>query len=120
MPGRICAPAPCPAIVSVTRMDASGRPAMSLWYDRMRSACARATPLAASTSSGASHRRRITPDTSAVPVHRLRREGRHAHRDVLRTLRLGVRAGLLAGDGARSEEHTSELQSRLHLVCRLL
>src|SRR5687768_18079593 len=25
-----------------------------------------------------------------------------------------------AGPGARSEEHTSELQSRLHLVCRLL
>src|SRR5687768_10356204 len=25
-----------------------------------------------------------------------------------------------AGDGLRSEEHTSELQSRLHLVCRLL
>src|SRR5690625_6485460 len=24
------------------------------------------------------------------------------------------------GDGARSEEHTSELQSRGHLVCRLL
>src|SRR2546422_1085536 len=24
------------------------------------------------------------------------------------------------GAGARSEEHTSELQSRLHLVCRLL
>src|SRR2546422_4228819 len=24
------------------------------------------------------------------------------------------------GRGARSEEHTSELQSRLHLVCRLL
>src|SRR5205809_5845702 len=24
------------------------------------------------------------------------------------------------GNGARSEEHTSELQSRLHLVCRLL
>src|SRR2546422_7083028 len=42
-------------------------------------------------------------------------------------------AGLVSGDGApprlvagrepsraRSEEHTSELQSRLHLVCRLL
>src|SRR5687768_18368173 len=29
----------------------------------------------------------------------------------------GVDFGLLA---ARSEEHTSELQSRLHLVCRLL
>src|SRR2546422_7956165 len=25
-----------------------------------------------------------------------------------------------AGDSVRSEEHTSELQSRLHLVCRLL
>src|SRR5205809_6804415 len=33
----------------------------------------------------------------------------------------GVAAGRLApGDDARSEEHTSELQSRLHLVCRLL
>src|SRR5439155_3131036 len=32
------------------------------------------------------------------------------------------RAGWLqfAGDGSRSEEHTSELQSRGHLVCRLL
>src|SRR5207249_5877715 len=27
---------------------------------------------------------------------------------------------LLRGDGARSEEHTSELQSRFDLVCRLL
>src|SRR3989338_7757807 len=26
----------------------------------------------------------------------------------------------LAGDAARSEEHTSELQSQFHLVCRLL
>src|SRR3989449_5814875 len=26
----------------------------------------------------------------------------------------------LAVEGSRSEEHTSELQSRLHLVCRLL
>src|SRR2546422_7906486 len=29
-------------------------------------------------------------------------------------------AALAAGAAARSEEHTSELQSRLHLVCRLL
>src|SRR2546422_6172255 len=27
---------------------------------------------------------------------------------------------ITAGSGVRSEEHTSELQSRLHLVCRLL
>src|SRR2546422_3307012 len=30
------------------------------------------------------------------------------------------RSGSLSKDGCRSEEHTSELQSRLHLVCRLL
>src|SRR2546422_2892614 len=36
---------------------------------------------------------------------------------------LGILAGLLRptrGAVLRSEEHTSELQSRLHLVCRLL
>src|SRR2546429_2568999 len=33
-------------------------------------------------------------------------------------LALGCRLG--SGDLFRSEEHTSELQSRLHLVCRLL
>src|SRR2546422_2925163 len=34
--------------------------------------------------------------------------------------RLEVRVGLDRADEVRSEEHTSELQSRLHLVCRLL
>src|SRR2546422_6633447 len=36
--------------------------------------------------------------------------------------RLNVRrfAGISASNAVRSEEHTSELQSRLHLVCRLL
>src|SRR2546429_4652970 len=29
-------------------------------------------------------------------------------------------AGMIRGPTSRSEEHTSELQSRLHLVCRLL
>src|SRR2546422_8536444 len=32
----------------------------------------------------------------------------------------GPRAYTAAGSFLRSEEHTSELQSRLHLVCRLL
>src|SRR2546422_8451465 len=32
----------------------------------------------------------------------------------------GFRFGLYVGAMLRSEEHTSELQSRLHLVCRLL
>src|SRR2546429_6127280 len=45
--------------------------------------------------------------------------GRARHRK-LRDLRAGV--GASDGERARerSEEHTSELQSRLHLVCRLL
>src|SRR2546422_5059897 len=37
----------------------------------------------------------------------------HARRDMVRVLALRDRED-------RSEEHTSELQSRLHLVCRLL
>src|SRR2546429_3237464 len=45
--------------------------------------------------------------------------GQHGHEDLGRGLHIvGGRAGL-AGR-RRSEEHTSELQSRLHLVCRLL
>src|SRR2546422_9568550 len=39
-------------------------------------------------------------------------------RDVHRLQRPGDGGG--AAGGRRSEEHTSELQSRLHLVCRLL
>src|SRR5687768_17876982 len=41
---------------------------------------------------------------------RLPGRARHRHRQ----------GGIRRGGGARSEEHTSELQSRLHLVCRLL
>src|SRR2546422_2681058 len=40
---------------------------------------------------------------------------RQAHRD-----RCACRVGYPARSRKRSEEHTSELQSRLHLVCRLL
>src|SRR2546429_6503614 len=41
--------------------------------------------------------------------------GLELHRDDVR-----ARAGLRHRERSRSEEHTSELQSRLHLVCRLL
>src|SRR2546429_3958445 len=44
---------------------------------------------------------------------------RDAARGLLARLGLEDAAGLEAGS-LRSEEHTSELQSRLHLVCRLL
>src|SRR3712207_6927554 len=39
------------------------------------------------------------------------------HPDVVGLFRLG---GVVGGDVARSEEHTSELQSRQYVVCRLL
>src|SRR3989442_2198780 len=55
---------------------------------------------------------------SGLQSHGAPRSGRgdrhHHHRE-----RAGVRLLLALGD-ARSEEHTSELQSRPHLVCRLL
>src|SRR5690625_2070801 len=35
------------------------------------------------------------------------------------TMRALTRSGAILGGGERSEEHTSELQSRGHLVCRL-
>src|SRR2546422_3811634 len=45
-------------------------------------------------------------------------QGRIEHLNV--PISLNVTGGNIQGDGDRSEEHTSELQSRLHLVCRLL
>src|SRR5689334_23467293 len=45
----------------------------------------------------------------------------HHHRPVVRRLRSRVAAERARLDGGgRSEEHTSELQSQFHLVCRLL
>src|SRR3712207_8614836 len=47
------------------------------------------------------------------PLPAARQAPRPAHRDALRAL-------VPARPGFRSEEHTSELQSRQYLVCRLL
>src|SRR5436305_5429757 len=67
-------------------------------------------------------------DLEHVPRHR--RLGRRRARDAAerggagdgRTQRTGVEGTALPGplESGRSEEHTSELQSRPHLVCRLL
>src|SRR5690554_7780023 len=46
-------------------------------------------------------------------------ENRHTRKTTIAALGGGV-VGDMAGFAARSEEHTSELQSRPHLVCRLL
>src|SRR3989449_3204053 len=52
------------------------------------------------------------------------RRGGHQHRpqsrEKARRLYGGDHQRVALRHGARSEEHTSELQSRLHLVCRLL
>src|SRR2546422_5702918 len=55
----------------------------------------------------------------ALPIYSDRDYGHH----VVRAASLNLRALSTcrrAQRGIRSEEHTSELQSRLHLVCRLL
>src|SRR5437899_6153964 len=57
-------------------------------------------------------RRRVTAGGGVEPDRGLRRRGRSP--------RLGRPRGSRAAPGARSEEHTSELQSLRHLVCRLL
>src|SRR5687768_17822319 len=50
-----------------------------------------------------------------------RREGRHLSlHDVAAETKIAGRYLAALERGDRSEEHTSELQSRLHLVCRLL
>src|SRR2546429_7792927 len=58
------------------------------------------------------------PDAGrAASGHRGRRRGCRSGHDPAARHECGARRGARA---ARSEEHTSELQSRLHLVCRLL
>src|SRR5690554_7541274 len=54
------------------------------------------------------------------PAERRRRLLRRRHRKVPRLLRAARVPDRLQAGGLRSEEHTSELQSRPHLVCRLL
>src|SRR2546422_4116577 len=60
---------------------------------------------------GSSHRREPIPLTRPLPAKRRSASWQRINREP------GCRAGTRS---SRSEEHTSELQSRLHLVCRLL
>src|SRR5690606_42016577 len=62
-----------------------------------------------------------------IDVHHcwIEREEQNCHRMAVTRQHIGIGAPDRAGDqlvanGARSEEHTSELQSREDLVCRLL
>src|SRR5687768_17809745 len=70
-----------------------------------------------------SNRRRIAAGTRlSIPASALvERSGQVCQSPQLRESRLRSTRGRMALDSAPdSEEHTSELQSRLHLVCRLL
>src|SRR2546422_7358390 len=64
----------------------------------------------------------VEPAAAAPDPGRARREGEREHVVARRVLDQEARAGRRRVERAegRSEEHTSELQSRLHLVCRLL
>src|SRR2546422_7599543 len=62
----------------------------------------------------------LRPGSRRHACHRVHRD-RIQGAELLRELRHRLRAReSRPATGARSEEHTSELQSRLHLVCRLL
>src|SRR5687768_17894112 len=68
----------------------------------------------------AAHARRDRPPDRRRRRHRLRLRGRRLA-DGARARGRGRERRADRGPGLpRSEEHTSELQSRLHLVCRLL
>src|SRR3712207_8152525 len=69
-------------------------------------------PIAVSTIENARNGRRQT--------HRSTRRERRSERQVLRAQRRRCRRKAPGVRGKRSEEHTSELQSRQYLVCRLL
>src|SRR2546422_3181191 len=62
--------------------------------------------------TGAARQRRVHPRPVA--------EAMQAHAVRVREEPLNAERPILAQPHVRSEEHTSELQSRLHLVCRLL
>src|SRR2546429_5000946 len=71
----------------------------------------------------------LFPYTTLFRSHcrHMRRNREPPRRDCCPSCSRGRRRGLIErsfgsapSSGARSEEHTSELQSRLHLVCRLL
>src|SRR2546422_5349134 len=63
---------------------------------------------------------RRVPCTQSGPAASCRRPSWHSAAPPVNPLSHGTTGKPTSRDRFRSEEHTSELQSRLHLVCRLL
>src|SRR2546429_7041800 len=85
--------------------------------DEAHASCERGTGLTSSSDRSCAHALGVdapTAKTSATTASLLRVRGRPQVSSLLLML------FTLHPERLRSEEHTSELQSRLHLVCRLL
>src|SRR3989442_6689288 len=103
---------------------ASGRSIASRRFTRAKAACTRRTSSRSSVSGRAMSCGVCAHANAPTSISRSRG---HAGEHVVERL-VGQRADLVAGErldrmlhhDRRSEEHTSELQSRPHLVCRLL
>src|SRR5262245_62725974 len=78
------------------------------------------TTLFRSPESASSRARSSPPATSAVPDASGRRADSTSTRTPLARARCAASAPTPSLTSIRSEEHTSELQSLRHLVCRLL
>src|SRR2546429_6919207 len=78
------------------------------------------TTLFRSIGADAEERRVPERDDPGIAQDQVEREREHDRNQHLRGEGDAVRKQEKDGDDQRSEEHTSELQSRLHLVCRLL
>src|SRR2546422_6969943 len=63
---------------------------------------------------------RSLPVRAVRLLHLVSRVGQQREGQVVAVAELGQPGRRVGRDAERSEEHTSELQSRLHLVCRLL
>src|SRR5437870_6138324 len=73
------------------------------------------------TAVGAAHEVvRAAADEYSVPAVAQCRDAVRGRSDEVALDRVGIRGAKPTADVDRSEEHTSELQSRGHLVCRLL
>src|SRR2546422_8632153 len=98
-------------------IDAAGREVKSLLTRPRRLALL--AYLAAATPRGLHRRDSLLalfwPELDQEHARAALRQALHVVRDAL-----GADVIVTRGDEERSEEHTSELQSRLHLVCRLL